>query len=252
MRDCRRSARDFHRHHHHHLDHADHHRHPVFNIRSWSSFRILSTLRQDGECGIVGGVRGMRGVRRVVVRVARWRRVAGPSLPGDDHDVDCWSCWWWSFRWRSCWWWRSCWIWRSNSQPAVSWGQWSCVVPFVHWCCYVPDETVWILSNLFWGPRNVNIVVDIWWRIIFISFLSPSGSSYGRGRIIRGDLIARIPDIWYMVYDIWYMVDDIWYKLHHQHQLHCMAIFRISQPQGYHYHGQRVDHLNDHQTWWSL
>ena len=26
----------------------------------------------------------MRGVRRVVVRVARWRRVAGPSLPGDD------------------------------------------------------------------------------------------------------------------------------------------------------------------------
>ena len=28
----------------------------------------------------------MRGVRRVVVRVARWRRVAGPSLPGDDDD----------------------------------------------------------------------------------------------------------------------------------------------------------------------
>ena len=28
----------------------------------------------------------MRGVCRVVVRVARWRRVAGPSLPGDDHD----------------------------------------------------------------------------------------------------------------------------------------------------------------------
>ena len=30
----------------------------------------------------------MRGVRRVVVRVARWRGVAGPSLPGDDHDDD--------------------------------------------------------------------------------------------------------------------------------------------------------------------
>ena len=28
----------------------------------------------------------MRGVRRVVVRVARWRRVTGPSLPGDDDD----------------------------------------------------------------------------------------------------------------------------------------------------------------------
>ena len=29
----------------------------------------------------------MRGVRRVVVRVARWRRVAGPSLPGDEGDL---------------------------------------------------------------------------------------------------------------------------------------------------------------------
>ena len=29
---------------------------------------------------------GSGGVCRVVVRVARWRRVAGPSLPGDDDD----------------------------------------------------------------------------------------------------------------------------------------------------------------------
>ena len=76
----------------------------------------------------------MRGVRRVVVRVARWRRVTGPSLPGDDDDVDH--------------------VdeddddgdqverLRSYGQPAVSWRQWSCVVPFVHWCCYVPDEAV--------------------------------------------------------------------------------------------------------------
>ena len=73
------------------------------------------------------------------------------------------------------------------------------------------------LIEFFWGAekcehRGGHLIEDFF---IIVSFLSPSGSSYGRGRIIRGDLIARIPDIWYMVYDIWYMVDDIWYKLHY-------------------------------------